>query len=74
MTVPATIITSDWRGEKRITSEPKREMSKRLAPTAISSIPQQARPMGMGQSEFLRNQLSAASTVVWTTSPSTFEL
>ncbi len=35
---------------------------------------QQASPMGMGQSEFLRNQLMAASSRVWTTSPSTFEL
>ena len=57
-----------------MTSEPKREISYRLAPTAINSMPQQASPMGIGQSEFLRNQLRAASTVVWMTSPSTFEL
>src|SRR5262245_31987803 len=66
-------MTSDWRGEKRITSEPKREMSKRLAPAAMSSMAQQARPIGMGQREFLRNQLSAASRRVTMTSPSIFE-
>jgi len=57
--------------EKRITSEPKREMSKRLAPAAINSIAQQARPIGMGQREFFRNQFRAASKRVTTTSPST---
>ena len=83
--MPATIITSDWRGEKRITSMPKREMSNRLAPVAISSMAQQASPIGIGQMEFLRpqlmptsrfrwNQCSAASRRVTTTSPSTFEL
>jgi len=35
---------------------------------------QQARPIGMGQSEFLRIQLMEASSVVITTLPSTFEL
>jgi hypothetical protein len=74
VTVPATIMQSDWRGEKRMISEPKREMSYRLAPTAINSIAQQARPMGIGQTEFARNQFSAASTVVSTTSPSILEL
>ena len=33
-----------------------------------------ARPMGMGQTEFLRNHAKAASTVVRTTSPSILEL
>ena len=65
MTVPATIITSDWRGEKRMTSEPKREISNRLAPAAINSMAQQARPMGIGQREFLRNQFKAASRRVY---------
>src|SRR6266568_225872 len=74
VTVPATIITSDWRGENRITSEPKREMSKRLAATAISSMAQQASPMGIGHNEFFRNQFNAASTRVTTTPPSIFEL
>jgi hypothetical protein len=35
---------------------------------------QQARPIGIGQTEFARNQFKAASTVVTTTSPSIFEL
>ena len=47
-----------------LTSDPKRDISKRLAPTAINSIPQHANPIGMGHREFLRNQLRAASTVV----------
>ena len=74
VTVPATIITSDWRGENRMTSDPNREISNRLAPAAMSSIAQQASPIGIGQSEFLRNQFSAASSRVWITSPSIFEL
>src|SRR5262245_8294002 len=49
-------------------------MSYRLAPAAMSSIAQQAKPIGIGHSEFLRNQLMAASTRVWTTSPSILEL
>ena len=57
-----------------MTSEPKREMSNRLAPAAINSMAQQASPIGIGQTEFLRNQFSAASTRVTTTSPSIFEL
>ena len=68
-----------------MTSAPKREMSNRLAPVAISSMAQHASPIGMGQSEFLRpqfapasrflrNQLIAASRRVTITSPSTFEL
>ena len=56
-----------------MTSAPKREMSKRLAPVAISSIAQQARPMGIGQSEFLRIQLMAASTRVKMILPSILE-
>ena len=71
--MPATIITSHCRGEKRITSAPKREISKRDAAVAISSIAQQARPIGMGQSEFLRIQFIAASSRVKMTLPSTFE-
>src|SRR5438552_17024425 len=78
-------MTSDWRGEKRITSAPNRAISNRLEPAAISSIAQQANPMGMGQSEFLRPQLAPSSRFfrshsvavarrVTTTSPSTLEL
>ena len=57
-----------------MTSEPNREISNRLAPAAINSMAQQARPMGIGQREFFRNQFNAASSRVWMTSPSIFEL
>src|SRR5688572_16639438 len=67
-------MTSDCRGEKRITSEPNRAISYRLAPAAINSMAQQASPIGIGQSEFFRNQLIAASSCVTTTSPSILEL
>src|ERR1043166_3159220 len=66
-------MTSHWRGEKRITSAPKREISKREAAVAISSIAQQASPIGIGQSEFLRTQFNAASKRVKITLPSIFE-
>jgi hypothetical protein len=71
--VPATIITSHCRGEKRITSAPNRAMSKRDAAVAINSIAQQASPIGIGHSEFFRTQLSAASKRVKITLPSIFE-
>jgi hypothetical protein len=58
------------RGEKRITSAPKREMSKRAPPTAMSSMPQHARPIGIGQMELVRIQLMTASSLETTTSPS----
>ncbi len=48
-------------------------MSKRDAAAAINSIAQQARPIGIGQSEFFRTQLSAASKRVKMTLPSIFE-
>src|SRR3569623_1395541 len=73
VTVPATIITSLWRGEKRNTSTPKRERSYREQAAAIISIAQQASHMDMGQSEFLRIQLLAASSLVMTTLPSILE-
>src|SRR5882724_5462783 len=73
VTVPATIITSHWRGEKRITSAPNREISNRDAAVAINSMAQQASPIGIGQSEFFRTQLSAASKRVKITFPSIFE-
>ena len=72
--MPATIMQSAWRGEKRITSEPKREISNRLAPAAINSMAQQARPIGIGQTEFLRNQFKRGIHRVTTTSPSILEL
>lgn len=61
---PATSRRSDCRGENRIASAPNLAISERDASTAINSIPQQAVPNGIGQSEFLRPQLTAASTVV----------
>src|SRR5574337_1349072 len=64
VTVPATIITSDWRGDGRNTPAPKRSRSKREAPAAIISIAQQARPKVIGQGEDLRAQLKSHSTVV----------
>src|SRR5215471_20008110 len=66
-TRPAMIIRSDWRGEGRNTSAPKRAMSKREAPIDIISIAQQANPKVIGQIEFLRIQLTTLSTVVSTT-------
>src|SRR6266542_1803131 len=66
-------MTSHCRGEKRITSAPNRAMSKRDAAVAINSIAQQARPIGIGQSEFLRTQFSAASKRVKITLPSILE-
>src|SRR5882724_3993819 len=63
-TRPAMIIKSDWRGEPRNTSAPKRAISNRDALIDIISIAQQARPNDMGQMEFLRPQLMALSSVV----------
>jgi len=63
-----------WRGEKRMTSAPNRAMSYRAHEAAMSSMAQQARPIGMGQREFLRIQLMEASSVVMTTLPSILEL
>src|SRR5229473_6573060 len=66
-TRPAIIIRSDWRGDGRNTSAPKRAMSNRDAPMDIISIAQQAKPNVIGQIEFLRIQLMTLSTVVSTT-------
>src|SRR5580658_4634612 len=66
-TRPAIIIRSDWRGEPRKTSAPKRAMSKREAIIDIISMAQQAKPKLMGQMEFLRAQLMALSSVVVST-------
>src|SRR3954468_5453304 len=65
-TRPAMIIRSDWRGEPRKTSAPKRAMSYRDALIDIISMAQQARPNDMGQMEFLRAQLIAWSSLVST--------
>src|SRR5581483_7603479 len=56
------IMRSDWRGEPRNTSAPKRAMSKREALMDIISMAQQASPNDMGQMEFLRAQLIAWSS------------
>ena len=66
-TRPATIIKSHCRGLKRNTSAPNRAKSWRLAPVAISSIPQQAVANGMGHRLFLRHQLASSSSLVTTT-------
>src|SRR5438105_2381331 len=58
------IIRSDWRGEPRNTSAPKRAISKRDADIDIISIAQQAKPNDIGQIEFLRAQLIALDRVV----------
>src|SRR5215472_18487427 len=63
-TRPAMIIRSLWRGDPRMTSAPKREISKREAIIDIISMAQQARPKLIGQMEFLRPQLIALSIVV----------
>src|SRR5208337_52742 len=64
VTVPDTIMRSDWRGLGRNTSAPKRAMSKREVVEAIISMAQQARPKVSGQSEDFRAQLKIWSTVV----------
>jgi hypothetical protein len=63
-------MQSACRGEKRITSAPKRAISKRLAAEAMSSMAQQAKPIGMGHIELVRTQLMAASARVTMMSPS----
>src|SRR5580693_1526156 len=63
-TRPAMIIRSDWRGDPRKTSAPKRAISNRDADIDIISIAQQAKPKLIGQMEFLRAQLTAWPSVV----------
>lgn len=66
VTVPATIMRSDWRGLGRKTSAPKRAMSKREVLAAIISMAQQARPNVSGQMDDSRAQLNTWSTEVVT--------
>src|SRR5918997_3234081 len=61
---PATIIRSDWRGEPRNTSAPKRAMSYREQLIAIISIAQHARPNVTGQIDERRAHCTILSTVV----------
>src|SRR5574337_857694 len=68
VTVPETIMRSEWRGEAHVTM-PKRSTSKREAKVAIISMAQQARPKVTGQIDELRAQLSTFSTVVVTIQP-----
>src|ERR1041384_2973734 len=65
-TRPAMIIRSDWRGDPRNTSAPKRAISNRDALIDIISMAQQASPKLIGQIEFLRAQLTALSRLVRT--------
>src|SRR5664279_4756009 len=63
-TRPAMIIRSDWRGDPRNTSAPKRAMSNRDALIDIISMAQQANPNVIGQMEFFLAQFTALSRVV----------
>src|SRR5438132_11941886 len=63
-TRPETIIRSDWRGEARKASEPKRPMSRPAVAVAIISFAQQARPNCAGQTELPRPQPTTLPRVV----------
>src|SRR5918995_1990577 len=63
VTVPAMIITSDWRGEGRNTT-PNRSRSYRAQPAEIISMAQQAMPKVSGHSAELRLQLITLLAVV----------
>ena len=63
VSVPATIITSDWRGEAR-KMIPRRSWSYRGVERCIISTAQQARPKVMGQSELCLAQFAIWSRVV----------
>src|SRR5215475_3924186 len=63
VTVPDTIIRSEWRGEAQGTM-PKRSTSKREANVAIISMAQQARPKVTGHSDDFRAQLKILSVEV----------
>ena len=68
--MPATTITSAWRGLKRATSAPKRAMSNLLDAAAMNSMAQHDSPRGSGHSEFLRAQLISESAWVTKKPPS----
>src|SRR5262245_7334847 len=63
VTVPDTIIRSEWRGEAHGTM-PKRSTSKREAKVAIISMAQQAKPNVTGHKDDLRAQLKILSVDV----------
>src|SRR5215510_8938011 len=64
VTVPATIIRSDCRGEARNTPAPNRSMSYRDETLAIISIAQQARPNDIGHKADFLAQFTTASRFV----------
>src|SRR5437867_11753023 len=68
VTVPETIMRSEWRGEAKGTM-PRRSTSKREAKVAIISMAQQARPKVTGHTEDLRAQFRKASATVVTMNP-----
>src|SRR6266571_226946 len=68
VTVPDTIMRSEWRGEANGTI-PKRSTSKRDANVAIISIAQHASPKVTGQIEDFRAQLKILSVDVVTIQP-----
>src|SRR4249920_1821348 len=63
VTVPETIMRSEWRGEAHGTI-PNRSTSKREAKVAIISMAQQARPKVTGHSDDFRAQLKILSSDV----------
>src|SRR5262245_62893578 len=63
VTVPDTIIRSEWRGEAQGTM-PNRSTSKREAKVAIISMAQQANPNVTGHRDDLRAQLKILSVEV----------
>lgn len=70
VTVPATIIRSDCRGEARKTPAPNRSRSIRDDTVTIISMAQHAKPKVMGHKDESRAQLKIRSTVVKRTNPS----
>src|SRR5690242_524644 len=68
VTVPDTIMRSEWRGDAHGTM-PKRSTSKREAKVAIISIAQHASPNVTGQIDDLRAQLKILSVDVVTIQP-----
>src|SRR2546426_3308083 len=68
VTVPETIMRSEWRGDAHGTI-PKRSTSNRDANVAIISIAQQASPNVTGQIDDFRAQLKTFSVVVVTIQP-----
>jgi len=68
VTVPETIMRSEWRGEANGTI-PRRSTSNREANVAIISMAQQARPNVTGQTEDLRAQFRKVSATVVTMKP-----